>query len=221
MLRHEDGTHRHRRRHSCDGGLAEAKNSEREIAYPSGARVDAGLHRRSGGGRSGGDARRDGGNGRQTAKINPLVPVDLVIDHSVMVDHFGTAQAFKKNVELEYERNGERYEFLRWGQARSTISASCRRAPAFATRSIWNISRRRCGRRQVGERHLSLIPTPGRHRQPHHHGQRACRAGLGRRRHRGGSGDARPAGVDADPGGGRLQADWHVSPKASRRPTWC
>lgn len=48
--------------------------------------------------------------------INPLSPVDLVIDHSVMVDHFGTENAFDKNVELEYERNGERYEFLRWGQ---------------------------------------------------------------------------------------------------------
>jgi aconitate hydratase len=48
--------------------------------------------------------------------INPLSPVDLVIDHSVMVDHFGTENAFDKNVEVEYERNGERYEFLRWGQ---------------------------------------------------------------------------------------------------------
>ena len=49
-------------------------------------------------------------------KINPLSPVDLVIDHSVMVDHFGGADAFKKNVELEFSRNGERYSFLRWGQ---------------------------------------------------------------------------------------------------------
>ena len=49
-------------------------------------------------------------------KVNPLVPVDLVIDHSVMVDVSGTADALRKNVEIEYERNGERYEFLRWGQ---------------------------------------------------------------------------------------------------------
>jgi len=54
--------------------------------------------------------------GGDAAKINPLVPVDLVIDHSVMVDHFGTLSAFKNNVELEYERNKERYQFLRWGQ---------------------------------------------------------------------------------------------------------
>ena len=49
--------------------------------------------------------------------INPLSPVDLVIDHSVMVDSFGGADSFEKNVALEFERNGERYEFLRWGQA--------------------------------------------------------------------------------------------------------
>ncbi|HEY0853750.1 MAG TPA: aconitate hydratase AcnA [Devosia sp.] len=54
--------------------------------------------------------------GADPQKINPLVPVDLVIDHSVMVDTFGTPLAFSQNVELEYERNGERYEFLRWGQ---------------------------------------------------------------------------------------------------------
>jgi len=50
-------------------------------------------------------------------KINPLVPVDLVIDHSVMVDAFGNARAFDVNVEREYERNRERYAFLRWGSA--------------------------------------------------------------------------------------------------------
>jgi len=49
-------------------------------------------------------------------KINPLTPVDLVIDHSVMVDNFGTPMAFQANVDREYERNGERYEFLKWGQ---------------------------------------------------------------------------------------------------------
>ncbi|WP_287912006.1 aconitate hydratase AcnA [Acinetobacter sp.] len=49
--------------------------------------------------------------------INPLSPVDLVIDHSVMVDHFGTDQAFEENVEIEMQRNGERYQFLRWGQS--------------------------------------------------------------------------------------------------------
>lgn len=54
--------------------------------------------------------------GGDAQDINPLVPVDLVIDHSVMVDEFGTPSAFQANVEREFERNGERYEFLKWGQ---------------------------------------------------------------------------------------------------------
>ena len=49
-------------------------------------------------------------------RVNPLSPADLVIDHSVMVDHFGKPQALKSNAELEYSRNAERYAFLRWGQ---------------------------------------------------------------------------------------------------------
>jgi aconitate hydratase len=53
--------------------------------------------------------------GGDPQKINPLVPVHLVIDHSVMVDEFGTPRSFAKNVELEYSRNAERYEFLKWG----------------------------------------------------------------------------------------------------------
>ena len=54
--------------------------------------------------------------GSDPAKINPLVPVDLIIDHSVQVDAFGNARAFEVNAEREFERNQERYEFLRWGQ---------------------------------------------------------------------------------------------------------
>ena len=63
-------------------------------------------------------AMRDGikALGGDAKKINPLVPVDLVIDHSVMIDEFGTPRAFQKNVDLEYERNMERYQFLKWGQ---------------------------------------------------------------------------------------------------------
>ena len=54
--------------------------------------------------------------GGDPKKINPLIPVDLVIDHSVQVDRFGTADALEANVDLEFARNRERYEFLRWGQ---------------------------------------------------------------------------------------------------------
>jgi aconitate hydratase len=63
-------------------------------------------------------AMRDGMTalGGDPSKINPLVPVDLVIDHSVVVDFFGTPQSMEQNVKREYEQNGERYDFLKWGQ---------------------------------------------------------------------------------------------------------
>ena len=63
-------------------------------------------------------AMRDGilGLGGNAQQINPLAPVDLVIDHSVMIDEFGTPRAFQANVDREYERNMERYVFLKWGQ---------------------------------------------------------------------------------------------------------
>ena len=54
--------------------------------------------------------------GGDPTKINPLAPAELVIDHSVQIDAFGTADAFARNVDFEYERNNERYQFLRWGQ---------------------------------------------------------------------------------------------------------
>ncbi len=63
-------------------------------------------------------AMRDGMKtlGGDPTKINPLVPVDLVIDHSVIVDEYGTPKSLAQNVDLEYSRNGERYNFLKWGQ---------------------------------------------------------------------------------------------------------
>jgi aconitate hydratase len=54
--------------------------------------------------------------GGDPSKVNPLAPAEMVIDHSVIADVFGTPEAFERNVEIEYERNGERYKFLRWGQ---------------------------------------------------------------------------------------------------------
>src|SRR6476620_252543 len=54
--------------------------------------------------------------GGAPTKINPLAPAEMVIDHSVIADVFGTPEAFGRNVEIEYERNRERYQFLRWGQ---------------------------------------------------------------------------------------------------------
>jgi aconitate hydratase len=56
-------------------------------------------------------------NGKNPVKINPQIPVDLIIDHSVQVDYFGTDYAYKKNVELEYHRNNERYSLLKWANS--------------------------------------------------------------------------------------------------------
>ncbi|MDO4254789.1 MAG: aconitate hydratase AcnA [Kocuria sp.] len=54
--------------------------------------------------------------GGDPARVNPLAPAELVIDHSVQIDSFGNAQAIERNMDIEYQRNGERYQFLRWGQ---------------------------------------------------------------------------------------------------------
>lgn len=62
----------------------------------------------------------------------------MVIDHSVILDFFGGPDAFERNVELEYQRNGERYQFLRWGQGASDDFKVVPLAPASCTRSISN-----------------------------------------------------------------------------------
>lgn len=71
-----------------------------------------------------------------TLKINPLSPVDLVIDHSVMVDHFADDQAFEENVQIEMQRNGERYQFCVGDNLHLITLVSCHRVPVFAIRSI-------------------------------------------------------------------------------------
>ena len=63
--------------------------------------------------------------GADPKKANPLVPVDLVIDHSVQVDEFGTKGAFAANALLEFQRNQERYSFLKWGQGSFSRIFSC------------------------------------------------------------------------------------------------
>jgi len=67
--------------------------------------------------------------GGKPSKINPLCPVELVIDHSVMVDHYGTPNAFDLNAKLEFDRNKERYTFLKWGQEAWIPSRPCRPTP--------------------------------------------------------------------------------------------
>jgi aconitate hydratase len=122
--------------------------------------------------------------GGDPEKINPLVPVDLVIDHSVMVDNFGAAIPSRRTSRSNTSATASATPSCAGASRRSTISASCRRAPASAIRSISNISRRRCGRakaRKGRARRPSsrLSRHAGRHRQPHHHGQRPAVLGWG------------------------------------------
>jgi aconitate hydratase len=116
LLRFEDGRSVSTDDVKAVGQWLKDKRSDREIAFRPArvlmqdftgvpAVVDLAAMREAMG-RLGGDAQ----------KINPLAAVDLVIDHSVMVDEFGSPKAFQQNVDKEFERNGERYEFLRWGQ---------------------------------------------------------------------------------------------------------
>ncbi|HNB28748.1 MAG TPA: aconitase family protein, partial [Alphaproteobacteria bacterium] len=116
LLRYEDGRSVTKADVQAIGQWLKTRNSDREIAYRPArvlmqdftgvpAVVDLAAMREA--------MIKLGGDPQ---KINPLSPVDLVIDHSVMVDYFAGPGAFKKNVELEYQRNGERYAFLRWGQ---------------------------------------------------------------------------------------------------------
>jgi aconitate hydratase len=99
--------------------------------------------------RLGGDPRR----------VNPVVPVDLVIDHSVQVDFFGTVDAFEQNVAMEYERNRERYAFLRWAQ-RAFLG---RALSIRSTSSTWHRSSRSGRPRTASSR---LFPTRSSGRTP-------------------------------------------------------
>jgi aconitate hydratase len=116
LLRHEDGSSVTWEDISAVNEWVKTKNSTREIAYYPArvvmqdftgvpAVVDLAAMREA--------IKTLGGDPK---KINPQSPVDLVIDHSVQVEHFGDANAFEKNVEIEYQRNMERYKFLKWGQ---------------------------------------------------------------------------------------------------------
>ena len=115
LLRHEDGVsvsaRRGRRRGKRRGRTFRAGDR-----LPAGAGPDAGLHGRARRRRPGGHAGRHPEAGGAADRINPLQDVDLVIDHSVQVDEFGTRRAFAANVDREFDRNLERYLFLKWGQ---------------------------------------------------------------------------------------------------------
>ncbi len=140
-------------------------------------------------------------------KINPLVPVDLVIDHSVIVDEFGTPKALSNNVELEYARNGERYKFLKWGQGAFDNfrvvppgTGICHQVNLeYLAQTVWT--------KDVHGGDPVAYPVSLGGTDSQEVGQRSCRSRLGCGRHRGRGGNAGPAVVDADPRSDRLQAD--------------
>ena len=144
--------------------------------------------------------------GGDASKINPLAPAEMVIDHSVIADVFGSADAFERNVEIEYERNRERYQFLRWGQGAFDDFKVVPPGTGIVHQVNIEHLARTVFTREVDGRAAGLPGHLCRHRLPHHDGQRHRRGRLGRRRHRGRGRHARPAGVDADPARRRLQA---------------
>ena len=142
------------------------------------------------------------------AKINPLAPAELVIDHSVIADVFGTADAFARNVEIEYERNRERYQFLRWGQ---TAFDDFKVVPP-GTGIVHQVNIEHLAR-VIFSREVEASADPG--DTEFYAYPDTCvgtdshttmvnglgRCGLGSRRDRGRGGDARPAGLDAHSSG--------------------
>ena len=119
--------------------------------------------------------------GGDPGRINPVVPCDLVIDHSVQVDHYGTDRAFRHNVELEFERNAERYQLLKFAQR---AFRNFRVVPP-GTGIVHQVNLEYLApvvqlREQYGELTAypdTLVGTDS----PHHDDQRARGAGLGRR----------------------------------------
>ena len=141
--------------------------------------------------------------GGDAGRINPLQPVELVIDHSVQVDEFGTPEAFKLNAEIEYSRNRERYAFLRWGQK------------AFENLAIVPPDTGICPPDQPGISGAGSVCGQGRrwqagrlsghggwNRLTHYHDQWPWRAWLGRGRNRGRGGHAGAADFNAHPASG-------------------
>ena len=132
--------------------------------------------------------------------IEPLVPVDLVVDHSVQVDFFGSAQALRLNLDMEFKRNRERYQFLKWGQQAfktfqlippgiGIVHQVNLEYLAKGVLSEVRIRNSECGMRNFLSRHARWNGFA------HDDDQRAWRGRLGRRRNRSGSGNAWAAGL--------------------------
>jgi aconitate hydratase len=166
--------------------------------------------------------------GGDPQKINPLVPVDLVIDHSVQVDEFGSSFALFNNVKTEFERNRERYEFLKWGQKAFRNFG----VVPPATGIVHQVNLEYLAKVVYVKEGVRDARLARRHRLAHDDGQRPRRRRLGRRRDRGRGVHARPADLPRHARSRRLQtprraarrrdrdrpsADDHADPAVVRR----
>ena len=155
--------------------------------------------------------------GNNPKLIEPLVPVDLVVDHSVQIDHYGSKNALDLNMRLEFKRNQERYQFMKWGmQAFDTFKVV---PPGIGIVHQVNLEYLARGVHKSGGRRV-LPRHAGRHRQSHHDDQRHRRGGLGRRRHRGRGRHARPAGVLPDARTWSACTSRAGCTRPAPRPTW-
>jgi aconitate hydratase len=137
--------------------------------------------------------------GGDPRKVNPLQPVELVIDHSVQVDHYAERNAADLNAALEFTRNKERYTFLRWGQEAFDNFRVVPPDTGIVHQVNLEYLARVVFKEETGGVTLAYPVT-------HHDGERPRRRRLGRRRDRGRGRHARSAHLDADPGCRRLQA---------------
>ena len=151
-------------------------------------------------------------NGGDPSKVDPLVPADLIIDHSVQVDLFRSEGAYAANIEWEYRRNAERYALLRWAQQ---AFDGLRVVPPGAG-ICHQVNLEHLGQVVHGARRGRVPRHARRDGLAHDHDQRPGRARVGRRRHRGRGGDARAADVHAAAARGRRADDREPSSRDHR-----
>ncbi len=145
--------------------------------------------------------------GGDPQKVNPLAPADLVIDHSVIADLFGRADAFERNVEIEYERNGERYQFLRWGQGAFNDFKVVPPGTGIVHQVNIEYLASVVMPRRDADGNMLAYPDTCVGTDSHTTMENGLGVLLGRGWYRGRGRDARPARLDAHPPRGRLQTD--------------
>ena len=159
--------------------------------------------------------------GGDPEQINPLIPPSWSSTTRCRWTSSARRSAYEANSLLEFQRNRERYAFLKWGQ--TAFRNFSRRAAGHG--HLPPGESRVSGARRVhhrSERRTARVSRhAGRHRLAHHDDQRPRRAGLGRRRHRGRGGNARPAGLHAGAAGRRVTSSPANCAKARPQPTWC